>query len=180
MADPDAFVAFYREEAEALLLFLARRSFDAEVAVELTAETFAQAWRAWGRVRADSREEMRAWLFTIARRQLGHYLRRGRTRRAAIDRLGMTMPRAHEDDLAAIESAAELPSTRASLGAALEKLSRDQRDAVRMRVVDELPYCELARRLGVSEATARARVSRGIRALQDALQACPVQQEAAP
>ena len=179
MADSETFVAFYREEAEALLLFLARRTLDPEVAVELTAETFAQAWRAWPRVRSDSREEMRAWLFTIGRRQLGHYLRRGRTRRAALDRLGMTMPRAHEDDLAAIESAAELPSTRARLGAALQTLSRDQRDAVRMRVVDELPYCELARRLGVSEPTARSRVSRGIRALQNALCACPVQQEAA-
>jgi RNA polymerase sigma-70 factor, ECF subfamily len=65
------------------------------------------------------------------------------------------------------------------LGAALQTLSPHQRDAVRMRVVDELPYGELARRLGVSEPTARARVSRGIRALQDALRACPVQQEAA-
>jgi RNA polymerase sigma factor (sigma-70 family) len=180
MADPDSFIPFYREEAEALLLFLTRRTLDAEVAVELTAETFAQAWRAWPRVRTDSREEMRAWLLTIARRQLGHYLRRGRTRRAALDRLGMTLPRAHEDDLAAIESAAELPSTRARLGAALETLSCEQRDAVRMRVVDELPYGELARRLGVSEPTARARVSRGIRALQAALHALPVQQEAAP
>ena len=147
--------------------------------MELTAETFAQAWRAWARVRTDSREEMRALLFTIARRQLGHYLRRGRTRRAALDRFGMTMPRAHEDDLAAIESAAEIPTTRATLGAALETLSRDQRDAVRMRVVDELPYGELAQRLGVSESTARARVSRGIRALQNALHSCPVRQEAA-
>jgi RNA polymerase sigma factor (sigma-70 family) len=179
MADSETFVRFYREEAEAVLLFLTRRTLDAEVAVELTAETFAQAWRAWSRVRSDSREEMRAWLFTIARRQLGHYLRTGRTRRAALDRLGMTMPRAHEDDVAAIESAAELAGTRASLGAALETLTREQRDAVRMRVVDELPYHELARRLGVSEPTARARVSRGIRALQGALQAHPVQQEAA-
>ena len=70
MADPDSFVAFYREEAEFVLLFLTRRTFDAEIAVELTAETFAQAWRGWRGVRTDSREEMRAWLLTIARRQL--------------------------------------------------------------------------------------------------------------
>ena len=40
-----------------------------------------------------------------------------------------------------------------------------------MRVVDDLPYEEVARRLGVSEPTARARVSRGLRALQGALAA---------
>jgi RNA polymerase sigma-70 factor, ECF subfamily len=169
MADPESFVAFYREEAEFVLLFLTRRTFDAEVAVELTAETFAQAWRGWPGVRSDSREEMRAWLLTIARRQLAHFLRKGRAQRTALRRLGMSTPAAHEDDLVAIERAAGLEGARASLGDALERLSSSQRDAVRMRVVDDLPYDEVARRLGVSEPTARARVSRGLRALQGAL-----------
>jgi RNA polymerase sigma-70 factor (ECF subfamily) len=69
MADPDDFVPFYRREAETVLSFLTRRTLDADVAVDLTAETFAQAWRAWPRVRSDSREEMRALLHTIARGQ---------------------------------------------------------------------------------------------------------------
>jgi len=171
MADPDSFVAFYREEGEFVLLFLTRRTFDAEVAVELTAETFAQAWRGWAVVRSDSREEMRAWLLTIARRQLSHFLRKGHAQRTAMRRLGMNMPAVHEDDLVAIERAAGLEGARALLGDALEGLSRSQRDAVRMRVVDDLPYEEVARRLGVSEPTARARVSRGLRALQGALTA---------
>ena len=171
MADPDSFVAFYREEAEFVLLFLTRRTFDAEVALDLTAETFAQAWRGWPGVRTDSREEMRAWVLTIARRQLSHFLRKGRAQRTALRRLGISTPTAHEDDLVAIERAAGLEGARALLGDALEGLTSDQRDAVRMRVVDDLPYEEVARRLGVSEPTARARVSRGLRALQGALAA---------
>jgi RNA polymerase sigma-70 factor (ECF subfamily) len=174
MADSETFVRFYKEEAETLLLFLTRRTLDGEVAVELTAETFAQAWRAWPRVRSDSCEEMRAWLFTIARRQLSHYLRRGRARRTAVRRIGLEVPLAHEDDLAAIETAAGLASARAQLSEALGALSSAQRDAVRMRVVEEMTYEEVARRLGVSEPTARARVSRGLRALQRALTAQPV------
>ncbi len=174
MADPETFVDFYREEAEFVLMFLTRRTFDAEVAVELTAETFAQAWRGWRRVRSDSREEMRAWLLTIARRQLAHFLRRGRAQRTAIRRLGISVPAVHEDDLAAIERAAGLEGARALLDDALEGLTHDQREAVRMRVVDDLPYDEVARRLGVSEPTARARVSRGLRALQGALAASAV------
>ena len=44
-----------------------------------------------------------------------------------------------------------------------------QREAVRLRVVDELEYDELAARLSISAQTARARVSRGLRALGEAI-----------
>jgi RNA polymerase sigma-70 factor (ECF subfamily) len=87
MADPDAFVALYERDAEAVLVFLTRRTLDVEVALDLTAETFAQAWRGWAGVRLDSPEEVRGWMFTIARRQLGHYFRRGHAERRALHRM---------------------------------------------------------------------------------------------
>jgi len=68
-------------------LFFTRRTLDVEVALDLTAETFAQAWRGWRRVRVDSVEEVQGWLFTIARRQLGRYLRRGEVERRALNQL---------------------------------------------------------------------------------------------
>ena len=40
---------------------------------------------------------------------------------------------------------------------------------MRLRVVDELGYPAIATRLGISEQAARARVSRGLRALAGAL-----------
>ncbi|MGA2453218.1 MAG: sigma-70 family RNA polymerase sigma factor [Solirubrobacteraceae bacterium] len=169
MADPEGFVPFYRQEAEAVLLFLTRRTLDGEVALDLTAETFAQAWRGWPGVREESREEMRAWLFTIARRQLGRYLRRGHAQGTAIRRLGIRTPGVHEDDLAAIEDAAGLGDVRLGLKVELGRLSDEQREALQLRVVEEMPYEEVARRLGVSEQAARARVSRGLRTLQRAL-----------
>jgi hypothetical protein len=43
MDDADAFSKLYRGEAESVLIFLTRRTFDVETAVELTAETFAIA-----------------------------------------------------------------------------------------------------------------------------------------
>jgi RNA polymerase sigma factor (sigma-70 family) len=180
MADREGFVPFYRQEAEAVLFFLTRRALDPEVALDLTAETFAQAWHAWSRVRDDSREEMRAWLFTIARRQLGHYLRRGYAQRRAIVRLGIRMPSVHEDDLAAIEDAAGLGDLRRGLAVELGRLSGEQREALQLRVVDEMPYEEVARRLGVSEQAARARVSRGLRALERALGPVSVIEGGAP
>jgi len=169
MAKPDAFVALYGRDAEAVLVFLTRRTLDVEVALDLTAETFAQAWRGWSGVRVESSEEVRAWLFTIARRQLGHYLRRGHVERRALRRLGLTLPTLHEDDIDQIEQAAGLSTVRSALGAELQKLTDRQREALQLRIVDELPYQEVARQLGVTESTARARVSRGLRALATAL-----------
>jgi DNA-directed RNA polymerase specialized sigma24 family protein len=47
-----------------VLVFFTRRTLDVEVALDLTAETFAQAWRGWPRVRVGSTEEVDGWLFT--------------------------------------------------------------------------------------------------------------------
>jgi RNA polymerase sigma-70 factor, ECF subfamily len=47
---------------------------------------------------------------------------------------------------------------------------REQGDALRLRVIDERSYPEIAETLGVSEQAARARVSRGLRRLADALE----------
>ena len=170
MADRNAFVALYELEAERVLVFLARRTLDVEVAVDLTAETFAQAWRGWPKVRLDSAEEVRAWLFTIAQRQLGHWQRRGRVERDGLRRLGLRVPVVQEDDLALIERQAGLGELRAALAVELAALNRGQRQALDLRVVQEMPYREVARRLGISETTARARVSRGLRALAAALE----------
>ena len=68
MADAADFDSFYRRESEGVLVFLARRTFDAEVALELTAETFSRAYVGWRGVRGESPQERQAWVYTIARR----------------------------------------------------------------------------------------------------------------
>lgn len=91
-------------------------------------------------------------------------------------RLGIRLPSLHEDDVAAIEERAGLAELRAALGVELARLSREQRDALQLRVVEERPYAEVALALGVSEPAARARVSRGLRALASALEPYRAQQ----
>ncbi len=66
MADLGEFDDLYRRESEGVLVFFTRRTFDPEIALDLTAETFAQAYVGWRRVRGRSREERQAWLYTIA------------------------------------------------------------------------------------------------------------------
>jgi RNA polymerase sigma factor (sigma-70 family) len=170
MEDADAFAALYRREGEAVLVFLARRTLDVEVAVDLTAETFAFALDSWRRLRSLEPEQARAWLFTVARRRYSRYLRTARVERRAVQRLEIQVPTVQEDDLAAIEERAGLGALRALLRDELGRLSDGQREALQLRVVEERPYVEVARRLGVSEQTARARVSRGLRTLMVALE----------
>lgn len=163
------FVALYRTESERVLLFCARRVLDAEAAVDLTAETFAQAYRGRRRFKGTTRPEVQAWLFTIARRQIARYLERGRRDRELVERVGIQVPRIDPGEIEEVERRTGLAQLRAALVPQLARLSPDQREALRLRVVEERSYEEIAARLDISEQTARARVSRGLRALQQAL-----------
>jgi RNA polymerase sigma factor (sigma-70 family) len=170
MQDADAFAALYDREAQDVLVFIARRTLDPELALDLTAETFAQAFRGRRTFRGSSVAEERAWLFTIARRQISHYHRRGTVERRALQLLGASLPQATDDDLCEIAEVADLDALREILGDELQRLSEDQREALRLRIVEERPYPDVALALGVSEQTARARVSRGLRALARAVE----------
>lgn len=153
-----------------MLIFLTRRTWDGETAVELTAETFAVALRSWRKLGGLGPEQQRAWLFTVARRQLARYLRRATVERRAVQRLGMQIPQVDHEDLLLIERRAGLSELRRMVEHELARLSSEQREALRLRVVEERSYREISLQLGVSEQTARARVSRGLRALAHALE----------
>jgi RNA polymerase sigma-70 factor (ECF subfamily) len=71
--------------------------------------------------------------------------------------------------LAELERRAGLADMRAALAAALAEPTPAVRVAVEQRIVAERSYAEIARSLGTSEQAVRARVSRGLSALADAL-----------
>lgn len=165
-----AFTDLYARHSRPLLVFFARRTFDVEVARDLTAETFAQAFEHRRRCRGSTDAEAAGWLYGIARHQLARYARRGRVERRAADRLGIRIPAVGEDDHDRIVELAGLAELRDRVSSAFSDLSDDQRDALRLRVIDERSYAEVAQTLGVSEQTARARVSRALRRLANALE----------
>lgn len=105
MEERERFAAWYEREGERVLLFLARQTLDVELAVELTAETFARALGDWRLLRDLAPEQARAWLFTVAGRLYRRYLRRARVERRAVRRWGIQVPAVHEDDLALSRSA---------------------------------------------------------------------------
>lgn len=172
--------ALYAAHRDGLLTFFARRTGDPQTALDLWAETFAQAVAGSRRFRGGTDEEAAGWLYGIARRQLALYHRRGSAERRALDRLRIERPAADEATLAEIEARAGLDVLRAELREALAVLSEPVRLAVQLRVVDELGYAEVARRLSISQPAARARVSRGLSALAETLDRHAIQEATAP
>jgi RNA polymerase sigma-70 factor (ECF subfamily) len=144
-----------------------RRTFDVEVARDLAAETFAQAFEHRGRFRGRTDPEAAAWLYGIARHQLSHYARKGVIQRRAVERLGIELPSVSDADQERLVELAGLAHLRKTVADAFANLPPDQREALRLRVIDEHAYREVAATLGVSEETARARVSRALRRVAD-------------
>jgi RNA polymerase sigma factor (sigma-70 family) len=167
--DDPGFSGLYRSAAQDVLVFFARRTYDPEAAADLMAETFAKAYLGRRRFRGSTEREARAWLFGIARRRFAMYVRRGKAERRALRRLGLERPQLVEREYARIEELAGLDAMRGTLAEHLNRLAPAQRSALELRVVRELPYPDVANRLGISEQAARARVSRALRALGSAL-----------
>jgi RNA polymerase sigma-70 factor (ECF subfamily) len=157
--------ALWRAHAPGLAGFIARRTLDAGVAADLTAETFAQAFTKRHQFRGGSRDDAVGWLYGIARHQASHFVRRHRAEARALQRLGLEPPRAADDTLGRFEELAGSRELRRSIATQLRDLSPQQQEALRLRVLDELSYEQMAARLGIDERAVRARVSRGIRTL---------------
>jgi RNA polymerase sigma-70 factor (ECF subfamily) len=172
---PDVNVLYARHGDE-LLQFLERRTGDTEIAAELWAETFVQALASRRPLRSKDDETARAWIYTIAHRQLSHYYRRGYAKRRAMQRLGIERPVLSPTAEAELVRRAGLQEMREAIAEGVALLSDNAREAIMLRVVDELPYSELASRLAISEQAARLRVSRGMRVLALVLDAKTVKE----
>ena len=168
--DPDAFGLVYDRHVAAILRYLHRRTDSSDTAADLCAETFAAAFFHRRRFR-DTGTSMRPWLYAIARNQLGHYLRRQRVSDRYRRRLGIAPLALTDHELERIEDLVDAAPHRAEIRAALDQLPASLSAAVLLRVGEDLPYREVAGRLGCSEGAARVRVSRGLNQLADLLEA---------
>jgi RNA polymerase sigma-70 factor (ECF subfamily) len=161
--DPGAFAELYLRHAAAVDAFLRARAPGPE-ASELTSETFARAALSLRRFRNEAGGSALPWLYGIARNLLHTYYERSRVETRARKRLGVTI---RQYDLETDEFGDRIDAERIApaLHAALGTLPAAQRRAVELRIVDELPYAEVARSLGCSPVAARIRVSRALGAL---------------
>jgi RNA polymerase sigma factor (sigma-70 family) len=162
--DPTAFRSLYDRYAARVLRYHERRTADADAAHDLTAETFAQAWLSRTRFRDQAGGSAAPWLFAIARHVLLASVRKHALEQSACRRLGLEL-----------SGAAAEPDERwlDGLDEALAALPDGQRDAIRLRVEDDLAYDRVAESLGTTPQAARVRVHRGLAALRNRLSDAP-------
>jgi RNA polymerase sigma-70 factor (ECF subfamily) len=165
---PSAFSNVYSATARGVLAYFVRRTYDVEVAADLTAETFACAFEGRETFRGSTDDELASWLYGIASHQLSRYARKGKVERKAIERLAIRVPEVAPDDHERILELAGLSDMRTQVARAFSSLPSRQRAALRLRVIEECSYREVADTLGISEQSARARVSRALSRLADA------------
>jgi RNA polymerase sigma-70 factor, ECF subfamily len=144
-----AFTDLYRRHSRDVFRFLYWLSGNAADAEDLTSETFVRAWAGADGLRL---ETVKAYLIAIARNLYLEKRRRSRPQ----DPLAADLA----DPTADPEREAIGRDRLARLRAALQQLSEVDRAALLMRGEDQLSYAEIARALGLSQATARVKVHR--------------------
>lgn len=162
--DPDAFRELYGRYSKRLFRYFVRRTGGEDTALELTAETFSRVWVMRERFEDQRDGSVAPWLFGIARNVLLMSVRRGAVERRTAVRLGVI----ERLDIDAAVAAPE-PGWAEGADELLNTLPLSQRDAVRLRIIDELEYDEVAEALGTSRSAARVRVHRGLAALRQRL-----------
>ena len=154
----ERFEAAYRELYEPICGYALRRVREPEDAAEVIAETFATLWRRFDR--CPQGDELRPWLFGVARYVIANQRRGDRRRTALGERLAANL------DPAARGQQDDAPS---ELARAFASLSESDRELLSLVAWEGLTREELAVALGTSRAAVRLRLHRARRRLRDAL-----------
>lgn len=157
-----------------------RRAYQAKVGEsDIVQQSLMQAVQAIDQFRGRSEGELRAWLRQILARNITH-LDRDMHR----DKRDVRRERSIEDRLAAsslrlegwLAAGGPSPSQYAQLGervvrlsAAIERLSDEQRDAVRLHYLEGLKLSECASRMGKTTGAVAGLLHRGVKSLRNEL-----------
>lgn len=154
------FRALYADAYADVLRFAQRRVHPSH-AEDVTADAFLVAWRRLDDL-PNGRDDVRAWLFGIARHCLLN-TQRGQERRDALAvRVAETVSSAGLAD----GLDADLVAQRIDLAAAWRRLSETDQEALSLTVFEDLTSPQAGRVLGITAASYRLRLLRARRALR--------------
>lgn len=165
--DPDAFEALIAHHGGAIYGLLGRYGLSASERDDVFQEVFVRVHRAAAVYRQD--KPLKPWLFTIAVNTARTWITRRRGRE--VDDADGSRSARLVDPAPDGARVAEARETVDALKIALDDLPADQRDAVLMVGVHQLPYDEAAEILGIPLNTLKSRLRRGRIALAEALAA---------
>ncbi|WP_105034845.1 RNA polymerase sigma factor [Cryobacterium aureum] len=151
------------EHAPALLAYFARRIDPPYDAADLLAETLLILWKRANGLPADD-DEIRPWMFGIARHVLLHHQRSTARRNALADRLRSQMS-------LVVRPGFSDSSTFDDLHDAIRELDQTDRDIIGLHHWDGLSLVEVSRVLRMKEGTVRSRYHRARERLRHELAA---------
>jgi RNA polymerase sigma-70 factor (ECF subfamily) len=154
------FEAVYRELYAPICGYTLRRVRDPEDAAEAIAETFVTLWRRFDR--CPQGDQLRPWLFGVARRVIANQRRGDRRRSALAERLVASF------DADAFELIAP-DADNSALARAFAALSDSDRELLSLLAWEGLSRKELATALGTTRSAIRLRLHRARRRLREAL-----------
>jgi len=174
--DTDAFRRLFHRYYPRIYAFVLRRLGESTSAEDTTVETFAELWRTAKKFRGESRPS--TWIYGIAHfKALAARRAAGRNKRSKVISVDFeTLSRAPaEDDLGLqIEAREEVRRVRH----AIQALPSRYRQVIELAFFENLPYSDIARRLGMAEGTVKTQVSRARERLRRQLATLQVGEEA--
>ena len=168
--DGEDLTRLYERYARVLLVFFQRRVDDPELAVDLMSDTFTTALERGPQFRGETDEQLSGWLWAIAQSVLREHERRDASARRGARRLGRERRALTDREIERIEELASSQQLRKAVNRSLDRLPHEQREAVRLRVVEGLSYNEVAARLDLTPSGTRTRVTRAMRSLRGMLE----------
>ncbi len=142
--------------------YLLHRLFDAELAEELTAETFYRAARAVGRFEGNERQ-LRVWLLRTATNLANSHCRRKRLWQLVFRRLQTSQPLVDATGpVLEDEQVVRLQHVRAALAG----MAPRHQSVIVLRYFMDMPFEQIAAVLSCRQDTARVRLSRALKVLR--------------
>ncbi|GGO68720.1 RNA polymerase sigma factor [Nonomuraea cavernae] len=173
--DPAALEAFYRRHIDAVLRFVARRVSDSHLAADLTADVFLAAVDSAHTYRAGRGSEL-GWLYGVARNVVAAQYRRT-AREAEVNRRIAGRRLMDDDDLVRMEERIDAERRMRHALEAMRDLPEGEQAVLELVAIDQLTVTEAAAALNIGKVTARVRLHRARRALQDSASPSTVQME---
>jgi RNA polymerase sigma-70 factor (ECF subfamily) len=177
-ADPAAFAELYNRYYPQIYRFAHRRTGDASIAEDVTAETFLAAFKSLPRYEWRG-IAFSAWLYRIAATVIaGQHRRNGGIAQVPLENTLYPLVEPISDEPGPdqrLEMLEEQRLERLRLQAALRKLTPDQRRALQLRYSRPslVPLAEVADRMGRSEGAVKLLLHRAIGALRRTMAAAP-------
>ncbi len=169
-SDPDAFGRLYDTYYQPIFGFVYNRTGNAEVAKDLTSETFFQALKNLHKYRPKKGATFKSWLFAIAVAQVANYYRsRSKVLEVTTDEAPELVSRDEfRPDIAyrMDEDAGELKAQVEMLCQVMKQLNQMQQTIITLRFFSHMTVPEIASAIGMKEGTVKSHIHRAIKKMQ--------------